>query len=545
MSQSAVATSGAAFSAGNVRKAPILISLILGAFAAILNQTLLNVAIPKLMTDFNVSADTIQWLTTGYMLTNGIVIPLTAYLMGTFTTRQLFLGAMFCFGIGSVFCAAAPDFIVMMIGRVIQAAGAGIMMPLMMTVILNLYPPETRGRAMGTIGIAMFFAPAVGPTLSGWIIQNYSWRVLFYIVIPVAVIDIIIASVFLKNVTERTFPKFEVLSFITSTIGLGALLYGFSEAGNKGWGSGIVEASIVIGIISLALFVTRELTSSHPLLNLRVFRYGGFSVAAAVSCVVNMAMFGGALLTPLYVQNLRGYSSLESGLILLPGALLMGIMSPISGILLDRFGIRPLAIIGLVITVITTWDLGHVTSSTPIHNIMVIYTFRMFGMGFLMMTIMTSGLNHLPRQFNSHGTAAANTVRTVAGSLGTSLLITIMTSRSNMHYQQHVNLATSVNPTVSSTVTQMATQFAAQTGQSIQTGMDYALYYLYAQAKLLSSIQGVDDAYLVAAGISLVALIMSLFLRNVKRPKPAQAEKTEQRALPPGPVPSPTPEPNA
>lgn len=539
MSQSATVSSGASATMGStIHKAPILISLVLGAFAAILNQTLLNVAIPKLMADFNVSADTIQWLTTGYMLTNGIVIPLTAYLMGTFTTRQLFLGAMVCFGVGSVFCAAAPDFLVMMIGRVIQAAGAGIMMPLMMTVILNLYPPETRGRAMGTIGIAMFFAPAVGPTLSGWIIQNYSWRVLFYIVIPVAVLDLIIAGIYLKNVTERTFPKFEGLSFITSTIGLGSLLYGFSEAGNKGWGSGIVRLSLVIGVVFLIAFIVRELTSDHPLLNLRVFRYGGFSIAAAVSSVVNMAMFGGALLTPLYVQNVRGFSALDSGLLLLPGAILMGIMSPIAGALMDRFGIRPLAIIGLVITVITTWDLAHLTATTPLKHIMLVYTFRMFGMSFLMMTIMTAGLNHLPRQFGSHGTAAANTVRTVAGSLGTSLLITVMTTRTNTHYNEYVNQVTMTNPQMSNTMQQIGGQLAAHMGVPLQTGLQTAVQFIYQKAMQLSSVQGVDDAYLVATVLSLLALVMSLFLRNIKRPV-AKAPESEPRLGLPAPVPKP------
>ncbi|WP_067621406.1 DHA2 family efflux MFS transporter permease subunit [Alicyclobacillus acidiphilus] len=517
---------------GEIRKAPILISLVLGAFTAILNQTLLNVAIPKLMTDFNVSADTIQWLTTGYMLTNGIVIPLTAFLIGTFTTRQLFLGAMICFGIGSVFCAGAPDFMVMMIGRVVQAAGAGIMMPLMMTVILNLYPPETRGKAMGTIGIAMFFAPAVGPTLSGWVVQSHSWRILFYIVIPVVVIDLIVASVFLTNVTERTFPKFETTSFVTSTLGLGSLLYGFSEAGNKGWGSGIVRATIVIGIVFIVLFIIRELTSTHPLLNLRVFRYTGFSIAAAVSCVVNMAMFGGALLTPMYVQNIRGYSALDSGLLLLPGAILMGIMSPVSGALMDKFGVRPLALIGLIITVITTWDLGHLTSSTPLSHIMWVYTFRMFGMGFIMMTVMTSGLNHLPRTLNSHGTAAANTVRMVAGSLGTSLLITVMTNRTNTHYNTYINHVLTTNPQISLQLSTLTNQLAQMMGQPAAIGREIATYLLYEESQLMAAVQGVDDAYLVAAAISLLALIMSLFLRNVKRPVPPSP--ADQPELPEG-----------
>ncbi|MFD1673244.1 DHA2 family efflux MFS transporter permease subunit [Alicyclobacillus fodiniaquatilis] len=516
-----------------MHKAPILISLILGAFAAILNQTLLNVAIPQLMNDFNVSADTIQWLTTGYMLTNGIVIPLTAFLMGTFTTRQLFLGAMVCFGIGSVFCAAAPDFTVILMGRIIQAAGAGIMMPLMMTVILNLYPPETRGKAMGVIGIAIFFAPAVGPTLSGWIIENYSWRVLFYIVIPVAIIDLVVAGIFLKNVTERTFPKFEVISFLTSCLGLGLLLYGFSEAGTKGWGSTEVLVSIIVGLVFIAAFIWRELTSAHPLLNLRVFKFGGFSLAALVSCVVNMAMYGGSLLMPMYIQNVRGYSTLDSGLLLLPGAIAMGIMSPISGALLDKIGIRPLAIFGLLITVITTWELTHLTMDTPYGHILLIYTIRMFGMSFLMMTIMTSGLNHLPRQFNSHGTAAANTVRMIASSLGTSLLISIMTNRTNLHLSQYANSISSTDPQMYNSIYSMGAGLAAKMGGTIQSGMQTATELLYQQVGLQSEVQGINDAFLVAAGISFVALVLSLFLRRAKKATPQKDKlQREQRALP-------------
>ncbi|SIS53879.1 DHA2 family efflux MFS transporter permease subunit [Alicyclobacillus vulcanalis] len=519
-----------------VHKGPILFSLILGAFAAILNQTLLNVAVPKLMADFDVSANTVQWLSTGYLLTNGIVIPMTAFLIGTFTTRQLFLGAMFLFGIGTLLCALAPDFPVMLIGRIVQAAGAGVMMPLMMTVILNLYPPETRGRAMGTIGIAMFFAPAVGPTLSGWIVQNASWRVLFYIVLPVAVIDLVVASIFLKNVTERTYPKFEFWSFASSTIGLGSLLYGFSEAGNKGWGSGEVLMSLAVGVVFLILFVIRELTSDHPLLNLRVFRYAGFTIAAVVSCVANMAMFGGSLLTPIYVQDVRGYSALDSGLILLPGAILMGVMSPISGALLDKIGIRPLAIVGLCITVVTTWQLGHVTLETPLRAIMWIYTLRMFGLSFIMMTIMTAGLNHLPRQYNSHGTAAANTVRTVAASLGTSLLITVMTDRSNLHYQQLVNSVQMSNGFLNLTLSQLAQALAAMAPMTLQQAQALVTYLLYGQAQLLSTVEGIDDSFLVAAGIALVALIMSLFLRNVKRTRtlaqPADSSLPAAREMP-------------
>ncbi|MCF8566494.1 DHA2 family efflux MFS transporter permease subunit [Alicyclobacillus tolerans] len=498
----------------SIHRGTIVGVMIFGAFVAILNQTLLNVAIPHLMTAFNVTADTVQWLSTAYMLTNGITIPITAFLIGTFTTRGLFLTSLTFFTLGSFICSIAPTFTIMLIGRIVQAAGAGIMMPLMMTVILNIYPPDIRGKAMGTVGIAMFFAPAVGPTLSGWMIEHYSWRLLFWVVIPIAILDMILAAALLKNVTERTKPKFDAWGFVTSTIGFGSLLYGFSEAGSKGWQSGVVLATIVVGLIFIALFAIHELTAKNPMLNLRVFKYGMFTLAAAVSSVVNMAMFGGALLVPIYIQNIRGYTPLESGLLLLPGAILMGIMSPISGALLDRYGIRPLAVIGLLITSVTTWQFAHLNMYTNYSHVMLLYTMRMFGMSFIAMTIMTSGLNHLPRHLNSHGTASANTVRMVAASLGTAFLITVMSNRSNYHIAQYGNTMTLSNAVPAQFLQDTAQSLAALLGQPLSVGYAAAVQILSGLTQAHATVNGIDDAFVVATALAVVALVLSFFLRK-------------------------------
>ncbi|GIP36957.1 MFS transporter [Paenibacillus sp. J31TS4] len=488
---------------------------LLGAFVTILNQTLLNVAIPHLMNDFNTSASTIQWLSTGFMLVNGIVIPISAFLIGTFTTRQLFLSAMTSFTVGSLICAFSPSFAVMMIGRVIQGLGAGIMMPLMMTVILNIYPPEVRGRAMGTIGIAMFFAPAIGPTLSGWIIEHFSWRLLFYVALPIAILDIILAVFFLKNVTKQTKPSFDMPGFLASTIGFGSLLYGISEAGSKGWTDPIVLTTIVLGVVFVLLFIARELTTDKPLLDLRVFKYSMFSLSAAISCIVNMAMFGATILVPIYVQNIRGYSPLEAGLLMLPGALLMGIMSPISGALFDKFGIKPLAIIGLGITAITTWEFTKLNADTTYSTLMWLYTFRMFGMSFISMTIMTTGLNQIPRELASHGTAASNTARQIASSIGTAVLVTVMTRRTTYHMGEYQNTVTSTNPSLYDSFQSLSAAFGAKLGGSVEQGHAYAISILNGLATKMSTIQGINDAFVVATGLTILALIGSLFFRRV------------------------------
>ncbi|HSU80447.1 MAG TPA: DHA2 family efflux MFS transporter permease subunit [Candidatus Angelobacter sp.] len=517
---------------------PIIAVLILGAFTAILNQTLLNVALPKIMTDLNVSYNTVQWLVTGYMLVNGVLIPVTAFLMETFSTRKLFLFAMISFGVGTILCALSPTFTILLVGRLIQGIGAGIIMPLMTNVMLTVFPPEKRGVAMGTMGVAMIFAPAVGPTLSGWIVENYTWRILFYVVLPFIVVDIILTLIFLKNIKKLTFPKLDLLGFILSTAGFGGILYAFSEAGNKGWGSGEVILSLSLGILSLVLFVWREYAVKYPMLEFRVFKYNIFALTTVVSGVITMAMFAGMILLPIYLQNIRGFTPLQSGLLLLPGAIIMGIMSPITGMLYDRVGARPLAIVGLIITIITTWQFATLTDATTYGHIMVLYTFRMFGMSMLMMPIMTEGLNQLPPHLHSHGTAMANTMRQVAGSLGTAFLVTVMSNRSIFHQAGYTNSLTASNHFASNQLQALGQGVGASMHLPTGTGSTLINFMLYGQVVKESTIQGINDAFVVATGLAALALVLSFFVkRSVKRaPKPSA--KKSRRSGPPALAPS-------
>lgn len=500
---------------GEFKVGKILASLMLGAFVAILNQTLLNVAIPHIMTDLNVSANTVQWLSTGYMLVNAICIPITAFLIEKFGTRKLFLAAMFLFTLGSFICSISTTFSLLMIGRVIQAAGAGVIMPLMMTVFLTIFPPQKRGAAMGLMGVAMLFAPAIGPTLSGWLIEHYSWRLLFDIVLPFGVIDLIIAFLWMKDVIKTTNPKFDFLGFLFSTIGFGFLLYGFSEAGNDGWTDKVVLTSLTIGIIGLIAFVWRELTAEKPMLDLRVFKYDVFSLTTIISMAINMAMFGAMLLLPIYLQNIRGFTALDSGLLLLPGAIIMGIMSPISGALFDRIGARWLAIVGLSITVITTWQFSKLTTDTTYVHILFLYMARMFGMSFLMMTVMTAGLNQLPRHLASHGTAASNTARQVAGSLGTAFLVTVMSTRSTFHQTNFASSISSSNPYIVNKITQLGQGIAHAAGLPGEAGQSLATKMIYGEMMKKATIEGINDSFIVATGIAAVALILSCFIKRV------------------------------
>lgn len=389
---------------------PIVMVLLSGAFIAILNQTLLATALPSIMKELQLTSNTVQWLQTVFLLVNGIMIPITAFLIGRFTTRALFLAAIGLFAAGTLICAVAPDFLLLIIGRIIQAAGAGIIMPLMQTVLFIVFPIEKRGSAMGLFGLVIAFAPAIGPTLSGWLVNQYPWRVLFYIVLPVAIIDFIFAYFFLKNVTQLTYPKLDVLSVILSTLGFGGLLYGFSMAGTSGWGNSEVILSLIVGAVTLSAFIIRQFRLKQPILEFSVFKYPIFTLTTAIGMIVFAVMISGATILPIYMQNMLGFSPVKSGLLLLPGAVVMGMMSPIAGRIFDKVGARWLALTGLLLTTVTTFMMAEISVSTTFFYLSMLNAVRMFGVSMVMMPVTTAGLNQLPKHLIPHGTAILFTV---------------------------------------------------------------------------------------------------------------------------------------
>lgn len=411
------------------RKRTILMAVLLsGAFAAILNQTLLATAIPHIMEDLNLEANTAQWLQSIFMLVNGIMIPITAFLINKFSTRTLFFTAMSLFGLGTLICGISPNFPLLMTGRILQAAGAGIIMPLMQTILFLVYPRSERGKAMGMFGLVISFAPAIGPTLSGWFIDIYPWRGLFYMILPIVVIDLIVAYFILRNVTEKTNPKLDMISIILSTLGFGGLLYGFSAAGDSGWLSLTVLLPIIIGAIALTMFIKRQNRLEEPILEFGVFKDKTFTLSTVLGMIVFMSMIGGAVVLPIFMQTMLGFSAMESGMMLLPGALIMGLMSPVTGRLFDKYGARWLAIIGLGMLGVTTLMFATLDTETTFTYLAVVNSFRMLGVAMVMMPVTTSALNQLSNKLVPHGTAMNNTMRQVAGAVGTALLVSIMTN---------------------------------------------------------------------------------------------------------------------
>ncbi|KON90073.1 MFS transporter [Sporosarcina globispora] len=496
----------------SVQKKPLygmIAILFIGAFVAILNETLLNVALPSIMEEFDVNATAVQWLSTGYMLINGILIPASAFFIQRFSDKKLFITAMSLFTLGTLLASIAPAFGVLLGARMIQASGSAIMMPLLMNVMLTAFPVEKRGAAMGMFGLVMITAPAIGPTLSGWLIEHYSWRMLFDLVLPIAVLTLVFAAFKLKDLTPQRAIKLDFISLVLSSIGFGGLLYGFSSAGERGWDSPLVYGTIIIGAIALITFILRQLRMDDPMLEFRIYKYPMFALSSAISIVIAVAMFSAMILMPIYVQTIRGISPMESGLLMLPGAIVMGIMSPITGKLFDKYGARTLAVIGLTITVLTSYYFSKIDMNTAYSTLVLLYTFRMLGMSMVMMPVMTNGLNQLPAKNNPHGTAMNNTLQQVSGAIGSALLITVMNNRTKEKAEE---LAADAMANMGASSAQPSAQAAAEIQQQI---MNEAMLH------------GINFTFFISALIAVIALILAFF---IKRVKPHHEEMTDEKA---------------
>ncbi|PFE04704.1 MFS transporter [Bacillus cereus] len=422
----------------NIKHAPILIALLLGAMVALLNETLLGNALTVLMREFDVTASTIQWLSTAYMLVVGVLVPITALLQQWFTTRQMFLTAMLTFLVGTLIAGFAPTFSVLLIGRIVQAIATGLISPLLMNTILIICPPEKRGATMGLIALVMMSAPAIGPTLSGMIVDSLSWRWLFYLVIPIVIISILIGMKYLQNVTELTQPKVDYLSILLSTLGFGGIVYSFSSSGDLGWSDPKVYYTLIIGIISLFIFVVRQLKIDNPILELRAFKFPMFTLSVGLIVIVMMSLFSTMTLLPMFLQTVLLVTAFKSGLIMLPGSIISAIMGPIAGKLFDKFSPKAIIIPGLVLVAIAMWLFKGINPETTLTQIILMHSILMVGLMFVM-TAQTYGLNQLTPELYPHGTALFNTLQQVAGAIGTAIFISKMSSGTTEYMQNSTN----------------------------------------------------------------------------------------------------------
>ena len=418
------------------RDRSVIVLLLISAFVVILNETILSVALPPIMDDLDLAETTAQWLTTGFMLTMAVVIPITGFLMGRFSTRQVFAIAMTTFTAGTLVCAVSPAFLPLLLGRIVQASGTAIMMPLLMTTVMNLVPPSRHGQVMGNISIVISVAPALGPTLSGLILSFAPWRFLFVLVLPIAVAALVIGLRRIENVSEADPKPADALSVLLSAVGFGPLVYGLTGISGGGHG-GAAEApsgppvaalvALAVGVVALALFVLRQLRlqrRERALLDLRTFASRNFAVAVGLMVVMMGSMFGVVVLLPIFLQRVLELSTLSVGLMMLPGGLAMGLLAPFVGRLFDRVGPRPLLVPGLAAVVVGIGIMSRVPEQAWL--IVVGHVVMSLGLAFVFTPLMTTAMGSLPRRLYPHGSAIVGTVQQVAGAAGAALMVSVM-----------------------------------------------------------------------------------------------------------------------
>ena len=464
-----------------VQTRSVLATLLVATFVVILNETIMAVALPRLMAELQISARTVQWLSTAFMLTMAVVIPTTGFLLQRLSTRAVFLVAMGLFCSGTLLAGLAPGFWVLLLARVIQASGTAMMVPLLMTTILTLIPIERRGAVMGNVSIAISVAPAIGPTLSGLILQYLSWRYMFLLVLPVALAALAFGAKRLVNIGQPGQQSLDLLSVLLSVPAFGGVVFGLSRVGEMGQGTGrwLTIVALAGGVVCLVLFGWRQLALQHgrdPLLDLRAFRYRMFRLSVALLCIAMVALFGVVILLPIYLQNIRGFGSLETGLLLLPGGLLMGLLSPTVGRLFDRYGPQALTTGGAVLITLTLWRLTSVDADTPVWLLLCLHMAMSIALACIFTPAFTTGLNPLPPQLYSHGSAILTTLQQVAGAAGTALLVAIMAARA-----------------------------ATLTGDGVPVDS--------------AQLGGIQAAFWVGTAIAVVAVVLAAFLR----PQPAAA----------------------
>lgn len=435
------ATAGGEISRTDMR---VIWLLLVAAFVAILNETTMGIAIPHLNRDLGIPPELGQWLTSAFMLTMAVVIPTTGFILQRFTTRQVFIAAMISFSLGTLVCLIAPGFTVLLAGRVIQAAGTGIMMPLLMTTIMNVVPPQSRGRMMGRVGLVISLAPAIGPTLAGAVLEAWNWRALFAIILPIAIVALAMGAKWMTNLGETRVVPLDVLSIPLAALGFGGIVFGLSQFGGEG-GSGEAAGitALVVGAIALGLFVWRQLILQRvddSLLDLRVFRSRNFTFSVIIMTILALSMFGTLTLLPQYLQNVAGLNALQAGLILLPGSVLMGLLGPVMGRVYDARGTRPLLIPGTILVSAALFYYSTVGEQTVWWVLIIVQAAMSVGLAMSFTPLFSASLGSLQRSLYSHGSAVLNTLQQVGGAAGVALLT--VTYSSILHAGEAEGLST-------------------------------------------------------------------------------------------------------
>ncbi len=491
-----------------------LLVTVIGGFMAILDTSIVNVAVPKIMSVFGMTTDQVQWIVTVYMLTLGVVVPTSAWLGDRFGYKQLYIASLAIFTVGSILSGIAWSGSALIGFRVLQAVGGGMIMPVMTSMVFRMVPRDRIGTAMGILGVAIIMAPAIGPTLGGYLVQYVDWRLIFYINVPIGIFGVFAAQRVLPQFKRHPVGPFDTVGFLASASGLFSLLYALSQGTTLGWSSETIVLLLYASGVLLVFFVWWELRAEHPLLDMRVFKYAEFSWSNVLVIISTVALFSGIFYIPLFLQNVAGMGALQTGLILMPSALVTGLMMPISGWLFDKIGPRPLALAGLAILAYSTYLLHNLNTLTPTSTIVWWMVIRGVGMGLMMMPVQAAGLAVIPTRNVGQASAVSNIIQRVAGSFGIAYLTAYLTDRMAAHTNDLSAMVSPGHPYVLQLLSEISSSLSGVYGT---TGAGvYGKELLAGLIAQQSFVSGIDDLFLLTVLILVAGFIPALFLRRHK-----------------------------
>jgi EmrB/QacA subfamily drug resistance transporter len=495
----------------------VLTCAVVGTFMVMLDQTVVNIALPKITTVFGVGVHETQLVVTSYMLALAVIMPATGYLSDTFGTKRLYLITMALFTGGSLLCGLAWNNTSLVVFRVIQGLGGGMMTPLGMTMLFQVVPPQRRNTMMGFFGLPLMLAPVLGPTLGGYLVEYIDWRVIFTLNVPVGILGLFLGFTLLRETEHVPGLKFDLRGFVLSAIGFSAILLALSDAATDGWTSPSVLGRFGIGIVALLAWVWVELTDKHPLLELRLFKIPIFTLSSLVTFVLTIGMFGGMLILPLFLQNLRGLGAAETGLILIFQVLPMTIAMPLVGRLVDKVGARAVILTGLPLLALTTWQFGRLDLTTSDATIRFWLAARGCAMGLVMMPSMTAGLNAVPMPLMSRASSMSNVMRQVFGAFGTAIVVTMLQQRQTFHTAMLAQTVTPGNLPLQQLMS-MAQQWGLAQGLTAAQAQAMGMMLAVRQVSITAAVMGFDDVFRFTAVITLLAIIPALFMKTTKSP---------------------------
>ncbi len=489
--------------------------IVMGSFMSILDSTVVNIALPKLMAVYSTDVHGAQWVLTSYLLALAIVIPLTGFVDETFGGKRVYMITLTLFTCASALCGIAWSLGVLIFFRVLQGLGGGLIQPLGMSLLLREFRPDERGTALGFYGIPIMLAPAIGPTVGGYLVEYVDWRFIFYINVPIGILAVIAASRILHEGVLKRNQKLDLWGIALVALGSAALLLGIDNGPTDGWGSTTVVAELIVGVVCLAAFVVVELTTDQPLLELRLFKALNFSTAIFVTLIVQIGLFGATFLLPVFLQNLRGLGAMETGMLLIPQAITVALIMPISGRIFDRFGPTVVLVPGIALLTYATYLFSNLSLNTTNTQIISILMLRGVGMGLAMMPATTAAMNAAPRHLIPRATALANALQRIAGSFGTAIMATVLTTRQTFQFAMMAQTVTPFSPGVQITLARAQASMGLN-HLTADVAHQLGLYMLYQSVAMSAAVRSFDDTFFFASIVCIPAILAAFLVRNTR-----------------------------